>query len=32
MYHQDSELFLSPSLILELLKKLQTDFFIFNTL
>ncbi len=30
MYHQDSELFLSPSLIVELLKELDTDFFIFN--
>jgi len=30
LYHQDTELFLSPSLILELLKKISTDFFIFN--
>ena len=30
MYHQDSELFLSPSLIIELLKEVSTDFFIFN--
>ena len=30
MYHQDAELFLSPSLIVELLKKLSTDFFVFN--
>ena len=30
MYHQNAELFLSPTLILELLKELSTDFFIFN--
>jgi hypothetical protein len=30
MYHQDSELFFSPSLILELIKELSTDFFIIN--
>jgi len=30
LYHQDTELFLSPTLILELLKKVSTDFFIFN--
>jgi len=30
MYHQDTELFLSPSLIVELLKEVSTDFFIFN--
>ena len=30
LYHQNEELFLSPSLILELLKGLETDFFIFN--
>jgi hypothetical protein len=30
MYHQDDELFLSPSLIVTLLKSLSTDFFIFN--
>jgi len=30
LYHQDSELFLSPSLILTLLKEVSTDFFIFN--
>ncbi len=28
--HQDSELFLSPSLIITLLKEVSTDFFIFN--
>jgi hypothetical protein len=30
MYHQDAELFLSPSLIIELLKEVSTDFLIFN--
>jgi len=30
LYHQDTELFLSPTLILELLKSVSTDFFIFN--
>jgi len=30
LYHHDTELFLSPSLISLLLKELQTDFFIFN--
>ena len=30
MYHQDTELFLSPSLIVELLKGLSMDFFIVN--
>ena len=30
LYHQDTELFLSPSLILELLKFVETDFFIVN--
>jgi len=30
LYHRDTELFLSPSLILLLLKKVDTDFFIFN--
>ena len=30
LYHQDTELFLSPSLIEELMKKLSTDFFILN--
>jgi nucleotide-binding universal stress UspA family protein len=30
MYHQDDELFLSPSLILTLLKSLSIDFFVFN--
>jgi hypothetical protein len=30
MYHQDDELFLSPSLIVTLLKALSIDFFVFN--
>jgi len=30
LYHRDTELFLSPSLILLLLEKVDTDFFIFN--
>jgi len=30
LYHRDTELFLSPSLIVVLLKKVDTDFFIFN--
>ena len=30
MYHQNEELFLSPTLILELLKGVSSDFFIFN--
>jgi len=30
LYHQDTELFLSPSLIVELMKKVSTDLFILN--